>query len=339
MSLQHLTLKEVDEKVLAALVANGVCESRTLEFKQDLQVATDEQKQEFLSDVTALGNTDGGDILFGMRAEKGVAKELVGLRNFVPDGRIGQLENLLRDFVQPRLPGLQIEARVLGSGNHALLVRAGRSFAAPHMVRHQGITRFCGRNSNGKYDLDALQLRSAFLASEAMSDKLRNFWLDRINKLVSGNGPVALTTEHLIVLHLLPVVSARPDLRLGTGDFQKLMDLGLPQPMIRQPMAAELTLADILSPVARVIASLPIPRDTCSSAPAKICQPVASRLTVTTGVMLVETRLPGNCQTLSGDLEPRLTWVGRGRKVTATNPPRLSLDRRTRAGALFSEEL
>ena len=35
----------------------------------------------------------------------------------------------------------------------------------------------------------------------------------------------------------------------------------------------------------------------------------------------------------------RLTWVGRGRKVTATNPPRLSLDRRTRAGALFSEEL
>ena len=105
---------------------------------------------------------------------------------------------------------------------------------------------------------------------------------------------------------------------------------------IRQPVAAELTLADILSPVARVIASPPIPRDTCSSAPAKICQPVASKLTVTTGVMPVETRLPRNCQTLSGELEPRLTWVGRGRKVTTTNPPRLSLDRRTRAGALFS---
>ena len=106
---------------------------------------------------------------------------------------------------------------------------------------------------------------------------------------------------------------------------------------IRQPVAAELTLADILSPVARVIASLPIPRDTCSSAPAIICQPVASKLTVTTGVMPVETRLPRNCQTLSGELVPRLTWVGRGRKLAATNPPPLSLDRRTRAGALFSE--
>jgi hypothetical protein len=150
MSLQHLTLKEVDEKTLTALVGNGVCESWTLEFKQDLQVLTDEQKQEFLSDVTALANTDGGDIVFGMRAEKGVAKELVGLRNFVPDDRIGQLENLLRDFVQPRLPGLQIEARVLSNGSHALLVRVGRSFAAPHMVRHQGVTRFAARGGTGE---------------------------------------------------------------------------------------------------------------------------------------------------------------------------------------------
>ena len=231
MSLQHLTFREIDEKALAALVASGVGESRTLEFKQDLQVATDEQKVEFLSDVTALANTDGGDIVFGMRAENGVAKELMGRRNFVPDGRIGQLENLLRDFVQPRVSGLQIDARALSTGTHALLVRVGRSFAAPHMVRHQGVTRFCGRNSKGKYDLDALQLRSAFLASEAMADKLRNFRLDRVNKLVSGNGPVALTAAHLIVLHLLPVVSARPDLRLGTADFQKLMNLSLPQPM------------------------------------------------------------------------------------------------------------
>ena len=88
---------------------------------------------------------------------------------------------------------------------------------------------------------------------------------------------------------------------------------------IRQPVAAELTLADILSPVARVIASLPIPRDTCSSAPAIICQPVASKLTVTTGVMLVETRLPRNCQTLSGELEPRsavLILAGLGGSVS-----------------------
>jgi hypothetical protein len=184
-----------------------------------------------LSDMTALANTDGGDIVFGMRAEKGVAKDLVGLRNFVPDDRIGQLENLLRDFVQPRLPGLQIEARALSNGSHALLVRVGRSFAAPHMVRHQGVMRFCGRNSNGKYDLDVQQLRSAFLGSEGMADKLRSFRLDRINRLVSGGAQVKLTSEHLLALHILPVVSARPDLRLATGDFEKLQGESRPRPL------------------------------------------------------------------------------------------------------------
>jgi predicted HTH transcriptional regulator len=211
MSLQHLRFQEIDERALVALATEPACETKTLEFKQDLQVATDEQKVEFLSDVTALANSDGGDIVFGMRAEKGVAKELVGLKNFVPDDRIGQFENLLRDCVQPRLPGLQMEARALSNGNYALLIRVGRSWASPHMVRHQGVTRFCGRNSNGKYDLDVQQLRSAFLGSEGISDKLRNFRLDRVNRLASGGTPVQLTSQHLLVLHVLPVVSARPD--------------------------------------------------------------------------------------------------------------------------------
>src|ERR1039458_4248780 len=231
MSLQHLAFKDIDEKALQALVSGGVMETKALEFKEDLQVVTDGQKQEFMSDVTALANSDGGDSLIGLRAEKGVAKELLGLRNFVPDDRIGQLENLLRDFVQPRLMGLQVAAPKLDNGNHMLLIRIGRSFAAPHMVRHQGVTRFCGRNSNGKYDLDVQQVRSAFLGSEGMSDKLRNFRLDRINKLISGGAPVKLTSPHLMVLHLFPVVSARPDLRLGTMDLQKLLEKHLVWPM------------------------------------------------------------------------------------------------------------
>jgi hypothetical protein len=79
MSLQHLIFDEIDEAALSKLVDTNAAESRTLEFKQDLQLITDEQKREFLSDVTALANSDGGDLVFGVRAEKGLAVELVGL--------------------------------------------------------------------------------------------------------------------------------------------------------------------------------------------------------------------------------------------------------------------
>lgn len=230
MSLQHLTINQLVETQLQRLVDDAVAESKTLEYKADLQLQTDEQKREFLSDLTALANTDGGDLVLGIRAEKGVAVELVGLKGFIPDDRLGQIENLLRDSVQPRIAGIQPRVVPLGKGLRALILRVPRSLNAPHMVRHQGITRFCGRNSNGKYDLDVNELRSAFLASEGLSERLRNFRLDRINKLASGTTPVPLTSRHLMVLHLLPVVSARPDIRFGVGELSTLVETNLLRP-------------------------------------------------------------------------------------------------------------
>jgi hypothetical protein len=176
-----------------------------------------------------LANSDGGDLVIGIRAEKGIAVQLVGLRSFAPDDRINQIENLLRDCVQPRISGFRVFR--LASGGYVLVIRVPRSFAAPHMVRHLGITRFCGRNSNGKYDLDVHEIRSAFLASEGLSDRLNRFRFDRINKLAAGVTPIPLTSQHLIVLHLLPVLGARPDQRIATSVLRELKDEHLLRPI------------------------------------------------------------------------------------------------------------
>ncbi len=231
MSLQHLKFETISEGDLSRLVADGIGESRTLEYKEALVVATEDQKREFLSDVTALANTDGGDLVFGMKESNGVAVELVGLKNLAPDDAIGRIENLLRDSIQPRLAGVQLRALPLSNGNHALLVRAPRSFSAPHMVRHHGVTRFCGRNTNGKYDLDVHELRSAFLASETLSERLKAFRVERINRLLSGTAPVELSGDHLLVFHLLPVIGARADTRLATSSLQALLNENMPHPI------------------------------------------------------------------------------------------------------------
>ena len=46
MSLQHLDDDAIDENALQQLVASNAAESRTLEFKQALQIATDDQKRD-----------------------------------------------------------------------------------------------------------------------------------------------------------------------------------------------------------------------------------------------------------------------------------------------------
>lgn len=231
MSLQHLSIDTIAETDLGRLVADGVNESRNLEYKEALVLTTDDQKREFLSDLTALANSDGGDLVFGIRAEKGVAVELLGLRNLVADEMIGRIENLLRDSVQPRLTGVRIRALATTAGQQVLLLRIPRSFSAPHMVRHQGVTRFCGRNSNGKYDLDVHELRSAFLASETLSERLKSFRIERVNQLIAGNPPVPLSGSHLLVFHLLPVIGARADMRVSTASLRALFGANAPRPI------------------------------------------------------------------------------------------------------------
>lgn len=232
MTLHHLVLSSITEDHLAQLVTDRTSESKTIEFKQALEIFDDKQRRELLCDITALANSDGGDIIYGVKEADGVAAELVGLKGFVPDDSLGKIENLLRDGVQPRLSGVILHCVDLENGNKALIVRVPRSFAAPHMVRHQGVTRFCGRNSNGKYDLDAFELRSAFLASEGIASRLRSFRLDRINRLISGDLPARFLSESLIVLHVLPVIAARPGRTLSASDLAKVQHSLLLKPMV-----------------------------------------------------------------------------------------------------------
>jgi hypothetical protein len=221
MSLKHLSLDSITEEHLRHLVDERIPESKNIEYKQSLQYATDDQKREFLSDLTAFANTDGGDLVLGIAEIDGSAGDLVGLKNLNPDDAIGKIENLLRDFVHPRIIGVHMKPVALESGNQALIVRIPRSFSAPHMVKHSGVSRFCGRNANGKYDLDVHELRLAFNAGETYAERLRSFRLDRINRLVSGEAPVPLSGEHLIVLHILPLDAVRREGRLQTEELSQ----------------------------------------------------------------------------------------------------------------------
>jgi hypothetical protein len=221
MSLKHLSLDSITEEHLRHLVDERIPESKNIEYKQSLQYATDDQKRAFLSDLTAFANTDGGDLVFGIAEVDGTAGDLVGLKNLSSDDAIGKIENLLRDFVHPRIIGVHIKAVALESGNQALIVRIPRSFSSPHMVKHSGVSRFCGRNANGKYDLDVHELRLAFNAGEAYAERLRSFRLDRINRLVSGEAPVPLSGRHMIVLHILPLDAVRREGRLQTEELSQ----------------------------------------------------------------------------------------------------------------------
>ena len=94
------------------LVADKVAESRTLDYKEKLPGQSDGEKKEFLADITSFANASGGDLVFGVAEERdvqnrptGIPKGITGLGMINVDARKLRLEAVIRDGIEPRLPG------------------------------------------------------------------------------------------------------------------------------------------------------------------------------------------------------------------------------------------
>src|SRR5438309_10088622 len=96
-------LDQISEDDINALVTNGVPEAITLEYKRDLPGTADADKREFLADVSAFANTQGGDLLYGIDEAAGIPTTITGIVSPDLDVEVLRLESLLRDGLEPRI--------------------------------------------------------------------------------------------------------------------------------------------------------------------------------------------------------------------------------------------
>lgn len=200
------SFKDITEADLNSLLAAKTPEGKTIEYKRALPGNADDDRKEFLADVSSFANSSGGDLLFGIDAVDGIPTSIPGLVNVNADADGLRLEGMIRDGIAPRLPGVQIRNIPSSCGGPVLLIRVPRSFASPHMVVFKNYSRFYARNSKGKYQLDVGELRTAFAASESLGERIQRFRLDRVAKIIAGETPVRMPNNPKLILHLLPLV-------------------------------------------------------------------------------------------------------------------------------------
>jgi len=205
-------LEDVEKVDIDALVRGKNTERRTLEYKADLPLATDEAKREFLADISSFANSSGGDILYGVTDERdangqatGAPLEALGLPAVNESFEGLRLESIIRDGIAPRIAGVQMKAISGFQNGPVILERIPRSWAAPHMVTFKNLSRFYARNSAGKFQLDVGEIRAAFALSESLPEKIRAFRADRLAKIISAETPIKFAPNRASVLHLLPV--------------------------------------------------------------------------------------------------------------------------------------
>lgn len=205
---------------LEELVERAVPEGRRLDYKLTLPGGRDEDIREFLADVTSLANTDGGDLIYGVRDVDGAAGAVEGLDVSDFDSAILRLENIARDAIDPRLSAFQMRVVSGGAGKSVIIARISASLGAPHRVSYRGSSRFYARNSRGKYKMDTHELRQAFAASEIMPRRLRDLHERTLGAARGEDMPVKLVEgpSALVTIAPMSIVREQVDISVPRED-------------------------------------------------------------------------------------------------------------------------
>jgi len=122
-----------------------------------------------------------------------------------PDAEMLKRINLIRDCIEPRIPGVSVISIHLKNTRYIFAIHIPKSWAAPHVVSLEKHWRFYARHSGGKYQLDVTELRQSFLMSEDLADKVRRFQTERVGLATSGEAPVNLASGPKFIVHIIPV--------------------------------------------------------------------------------------------------------------------------------------
>ena len=199
-------LDQITEDDLAALIGGRRAEGRRLDFKAAFPGAGETAVKEWLADVSSFANTDGGDIVIGVKEDgNGVALEVVGIGVQTLDADLLRIEDQVRNCLEPRLPAFPLHTVALPGDRAALVVRIGASLLAPHRITYKNSGRFYARNSRGKFEMDTGELRLAFAATDELPRKLRDLHTRAIRATTGKDMPVRLSDNPAVVLTIAPL--------------------------------------------------------------------------------------------------------------------------------------
>lgn len=202
----------INEADIKRLLENEVKESITLDYKRQLNIADDKEKNrlEFLYDITAMYNSDGGCIIYGIEEKKDDKGKNTGYPAALFYQEIenrDKLEQQIHDIIRSNTdPAIVNVAIVFIEVDGVLLIILGvsKTLGLPSMVTFNEVNKFYKRNSSGKYGVGTFELNQMFMQNQALTEKAHHFKTQRIMDVRKAHAIMPLERQHSYFLHVIP---------------------------------------------------------------------------------------------------------------------------------------
>lgn len=210
MYILGIRADKLQDADIKRLVENQIQESSSLDYKKELAISKDKDKKEFLFDVSAMYNTDGGCLVFGIEEEKdqnnqntGKPKEITGIEIQNSDKLIQQIEDIVKNCTEPSINQLIINELEV-EGQTVLILGIPKGLGLPSMVTYNQTNKFYKRRNSGKYAVDVYELNNMFMQNQVLKEKASDFRKKRIKTVLNQESLPNLVVDNSFFVHIIP---------------------------------------------------------------------------------------------------------------------------------------
>jgi len=210
MYILGIRADKLQDADIKRLVENQIQESSSLDYKKELAISKDKDKKEFLFDLSAMYNTDGGCLIFGIEEEKdqnnqntGKPKEITGIEIQNSDKLIQQIEDIVKNCTEPSINQLIINELEV-EGQTVLILGIPKGLGLPSMVTYNQINKFYKRRNSGKYAVDVYELNNMFMQNQVLKEKASDFRKKRIKTVLNQESLPNLVVDNSFFVHIIP---------------------------------------------------------------------------------------------------------------------------------------
>src|SRR6266478_2437772 len=185
-------LSEVTEVELRRILESGIEEHKHLEYKAELYPNNDAGQKDFLIDICAFANAEGGILLIGVPEARDTKNgqptgapdlsRFEGIEAANPQSVLLSYDSRVVSGVEERL-SLETSAIKLGNGRYVFAIRIPNSLDKPHCVRRDDRRYFPARRDRHIYYMDVQEIKELAMRTASRQEQAEQLLLEAFKEL------------------------------------------------------------------------------------------------------------------------------------------------------------
>lgn len=202
MPIRGKVISEISPEDILDLILQGTPEDAFLEFKAELMDPRKPREQlqanraDWVADVVAFANAEGGHIIVGMEADdQERASQLKPMTGDWAKGLADSLRDHAIQYIKPRIERLEVRGFEIPVAGWIVIAGIPYSEAKPYMSSFGNATKFTIRDGNRKREMAYEEIRALFL--KGPEQQIRAQFLDEVLSINSRIGSIEKEIERL----------------------------------------------------------------------------------------------------------------------------------------------